>query len=216
MDDASDVALRMRDVIFALRAAEEYNETLNRIRLQKFVYLLDVVAILYDLFPTADGHVTYKNGPYDSTIQNAVDALAFRGFVQVVSSHSTPHGSVSSEYALSAAGRAWCDRLAAESRLQARWIAAKDVADRVNYFGWPRLVQLVYSEPTFVVARNGGVGQRLRPAAPGGASASNLLRCFRYALGQRRDAAQVSRQVLLDLFFRYLDQYARRIGERVT
>src|SRR5688572_8648288 len=76
--------LRMRDVALCLHAAAPRHVALNRIRLQKYIYLADVLSIVYAALPPVDGHITYKNGPYDRAIQNAVDALAFRGFVHVM------------------------------------------------------------------------------------------------------------------------------------
>jgi hypothetical protein len=198
----------MRDVTFALGAAAPYKPTLSKISLQKFIYLLDVVAILYDLFPSANGHVTYTYGPYDPTIQSAVDSLAFRGLALILSSR-VHGGGVSADYALTHSGRTWCEHLAAENAFQLRWLAARDIAARLDVLGWARVVELVYAEPTFVFARTRGIGRHLHPAAAEADSASALLRFVRQAL-TRAPGTTPSRALLMDLFFGYLDEYASR------
>jgi hypothetical protein len=49
----------MRDVVLCLRAAAEHQAALNRIRLQKYVYLTDALSLVIPA-STADGHITYK------------------------------------------------------------------------------------------------------------------------------------------------------------
>lgn len=204
------VGLRMRDVAFALLAAHQQSaSSTNRIGLQKLIYLMDAVAILYDTFPTANGHVTYHHGPYDPAIQNAVDALAFRGIARVVSMREQS-GQLSTAYTLTDAGSNWAKHLSSYPILQRRWMIASDVAAHAARFGWPRLRALVYAEPTYATVRSGGLGKELAVASQTTPSTVTLLSYFRAALSARADSKSPSRELLLDLLFRYLDAFARR------
>ena len=85
MTEKTRVLNRMFDVLIALREAERHKKYLTRIELQKFIYLVDSVSNIYEFMPPQEGHKTYFNGPYDLAIQNAVDSLAFRGLVKILS-----------------------------------------------------------------------------------------------------------------------------------
>jgi hypothetical protein len=204
------VGLRMRDVALALLAAQERSaSTLNRIGLQKFIYLMDSVSILYDSFPPRDGHVTYHHGPYDPAIQNAVDSLAFRGITHVVSlrEHSDQ---LSTAYTLTDAGTAWAKQLSAYPLLERRWKIASDIASHAAMLGWPRLRALVYAEPTYASVRSTGLGKQLAVASQTEPSTVTLLSHCRAALSPRPDDPPPTRALLLDILFRYLDTFARR------
>src|SRR5690242_9365902 len=101
---------RMGDVMLALREAEKAAVSPTRIQLQKFVYLVDVLGQIVGLLKPVHGHKTYKNGPYDSAIQNAVDALAFRGFVRIAGVWKTPSGTLGTRYGLAPGGELFLRR----------------------------------------------------------------------------------------------------------
>lgn len=213
------VSLRMRDVAFALLAARRHAATtLNRIGLQKFIYLMDSVATLYDSFPPREGHVTYHHGPYDPAIQNAVDALAFRGLARVVSLRERSD-QLSTAYELNDHGMNWAERLGSYPALQSRWMIASDIAAHASQLGWHRLRALVYAEPTYASVRSGGLGKQLAVASQTDPSTATLLSYFRAALSTRSDGRSPSRELLLDLLFRYLDVFAKRAavaGEAIS
>src|SRR4051812_8205442 len=100
MSEHIRVLLRMSDVGMAMSAASKYGQDLNRIRLQKFIYLLDVVGYIYHLLPPRVAHKTYKHGPWDVAIQNAVDALVFRGFAEASKVQRDPNGKIHATYKL--------------------------------------------------------------------------------------------------------------------
>jgi len=210
------VGLRMRDVTFALFAAHQHSaSSMNRIGLQKFIYLMDAVAILYDTFPPRDGHVTYHHGPYDPAIQNAIDVLAFRGIAHVVSLREQS-GQLSTAYTLTDAGSNWAKQLSSYPALQRRWMIASDVATHAARYGWQRLRALVYAEPTYATVRSGGLGKELALASQTTPSTVTLLSYFRAALSARADRKPPARALLLDLLFRYLDAFAKRAARTQT
>lgn len=209
MIDRHSILLRMRDVGFALEAAGSYKRQLNRIGLQKFVYLCDAVSRLYEIFPPLDGHYTYKHGPYDPAIQNAVDSLAFRGFVRVHGAERDNTGNVSATYGLSAAGSDFTRILAKVEPFQNRWGAAVDVAAQVNARGWSRLRELAYAEPTYAIERIHGFGRPLKPGDRFRNSTASLLETFKQTLRAGFKDVKPSNRLLLELFFRYLENYSR-------
>lgn len=206
--DTLTVTLRMRDVTVALGSAASYKQTLNRIRLQKFVYLMDAVAVIFRSLPASEGHYTFKHGPFDPAVQNAVDSLAFRGLVRITKLDTTEEGRVSAEYALSEAG-VDCYRAMRESEATVTRVAiADEVATRVNRLGWYRLRELVYAEPTFLKARTAGYGRRLVTYNGREVSTGRLLQVIIRSLGSL--GVTPSRGIVLDAYFQYLDKYAKR------
>jgi hypothetical protein len=199
----------MRDVGFALEAAGGYERRLNRIGLQKFIYLCDVVSTLYEILPPLQGHHTYKHGPYDPAVQNAVDSLAFRGLVRVYGVDRDQEGRISATYTLTEPGSLLARNLAAAQPFRARWRVAVDVARRVEGRGWQRLRELAYAEPTYANERVHGLGRPLRPEQRLGNTAGALLATLRRTLTLGFREASPSGDLILELFFRYLDNYAK-------
>jgi hypothetical protein len=199
---------RMCDVGLALYGANLHKRSLNRIQLQKFIYLLDVVGYLYDIFPPLEGHKTYKNGPYDLAIQNAVDTMAFRELVKV-NSLSLSNGNITSDYELTDAGLSWVRKLLSDKGIAIRQEVAREVTAKVNSLGWYRLVDLVYAEPTFATARPHGYGRLLTPNNGLENTAALLIQTLRYSLYLGDINVQPDRNLLIDLFFRYLDSCSK-------
>lgn len=214
MAEQTRILKRMLDVGLALGAADKYDQLLNRIRLQKFIYLLDVVSYLYGILPPQSGHITYKHGPFDSAIQNAVDCLAFRGLARVFKVERDSDGSIYAEYGLSQAGKLWVDRITKDARFEIKWGAALDIGQKVDTLGWDRLRALVYAEPTFVASKPKGYGQKLIPEDSLKNSAAFFIETMNWTLRQGFENAYPSRDLLLELFFRYLDDYDHLIRSR--
>ena len=197
----------MRDVGLALSAASRFDQRLSRIRLQKFIYLLDVMIYLVELLPPSERHVTYKHGPFDAAIQNAVDCLAFRGFVRISDVHRENDGTTQAKYALTGAGKVWVEKLLSDSQFQIRAQVSASIAEEVDSIGWDRLVALVYAEPTFVTARALGYGTKLNPYDPLSNSAALVLRTMRRGLRFGFEKTPEP-QLLFRIFFRYLRDFS--------
>ena len=213
MASYSQVLIRMRDVGLALRAAKDRNQHLNKIRLQKFVYLLDAVSRLYELLPPGRRYRTYLFGPFDATVQNAVDCLAFRGFVQMLGAEPIKNGSERSvEYALTSSGERWTSLLIREVSIRDRFEMACDIANQLDSRGWGRLRSLVYAEPTFVSRRGLGFGQLLEPENGMKNSSAYLLQTMERVLQRESEDVTVARPLLVNLYFEYLTRYASRVG----
>jgi DNA-binding PadR family transcriptional regulator len=206
----------MCDVGFALSAASRHHQKLNRIRLQKFIYLLDVVGYLYEVLPPRKSHVTYKHGPFDAAIQNAVDVLVFRGFAKASNVQRDSAGKIHAAYELTPEGSSWVRKVAEDNRFSIRWDAAVEVADKVNSLGWERLVALVYAEPTFVNTKSQGYGQKLELNNGLENSAALLLETINRGLSHGFETTSPNRELIVELFFRYLDNYSRAEQSRST
>lgn len=209
MDIAPKTYLRMRDAAIALYAANKFNQPLNRLRLQKFIYLMDVLSCVYEIYSARDGHKTYFNGPYDSSIQNAVDVLIFRGFAQARSIIKVKDGRIYAQYSITKSGIAWVD-----SSAKAPWFASKlKIADRialnVNRVGWEKIKALVYAEPTYISSRKNGFGAALNSTDSLAPSAAKVFELIRSALEVGSEAAtrQIPPDLIADIFFRYLATY---------
>jgi hypothetical protein len=208
MESQTRILIRMRDVGFALTAAAEFDQLLSRIRLQKLVYLLDVLVYLVELLPPSERHLTYKHGPFDAAIQNAVDCLAFRGLVRVSELHREPNGQTHSNYGLTKAGARWVERLTGDQEFRIRARVAESIAREINSIGWDQLIPLVYAEPTFVTARTLGYGTRLNPHDPLRNSAALVLKTMTHGLRVGFENTVASPELLFRLFFRYLKEFS--------
>lgn len=214
MADQAKVLLRMRDVAFALAAAENFGQKLNRINLQKFIYLLDIVAYVYKIFPPKTSYLTYKNGPYDAAIQNAIDSLIFRGLAQARDVRKNPDNTVNALYSLNETGRKWANELAQSEEFKVRYDAALEVARKVNEIGWGKLVSLVYAEPTFANQRPKGFGRKLDITNNFDNSASYIIELIEKSLKIGSSKANVPREYVVELFFRFLQKQMERQSQR--
>ena len=205
--ETTAVLVRMRDVGLALSAAVPYERRLSRIQLQKFIYLMDSLAIIYNLLPPSVGHYTFLHGPYDPSIQSAVDSLAFRGLARITSLVRRANGNIASGYSLSISGERWALVVRSHPVLSERSFVAETVALHVNRIGWDRLVPLVYAEPTFLNSRPEGYGKRLKPQRVSLSSSAYLLKLIRQALPTSPELS--TRSVVAEYYFDYLDRYSR-------
>lgn len=206
MSQQATVLKRMSDVTMALATASVYNQKLNRIRLQKFIYLLDIVGYIYEVLPPAANHISYNNGPYDPAIQNAVDSLAFRGLVEISDVDTLPRGNFSSQYTLTFAGEEWVEILAGQEAFKLRFEAARLIGKKVEKLGWWRLKDLVYAEPTYVQKKYSGFGQRIDITKGTENTAAYLIGLINRSLGIK-EKQMVNRELAVDVFFRFLDNY---------
>lgn len=196
----------MSDVAFALNAASHYGQRLSRIRLQKFIYLLDIVGYMYEMLPPADNHHSYNNGPYDAAIQNAVDSLAFRGLVNVTDVEKSPNGKIQCNYTLTPSGKQWGKSLASQGEFKLRFLAANAVGENIQKLGWKRLVDLVYAEPTYIQKRFAGFGQRI-DITDGTQNTSAYLAGLINRFLEIGKQEKLNRELAVDVFFRFLDNY---------
>lgn len=192
----------------ALSAAERFDQSLSKIQLQKFIYLQDVVEYFYRVFPPAKAYDTYKNGPYDVDIQNAADALVFRGLLNVsISKLST--GTLAANYRLSTFGKLWVSDLLSIDDTESRSKASNLVADQIHIVGWKNLIKLVYADPTYVANQPKGHGQAIditNRLEPSSAFLANLIRT---KIQRGNKAVQITPEQLSKVFFRYLVEYSR-------
>jgi len=205
------VLVRMRDVGLALGAASHYKRSLSRIQLQKFVYLMDSLAGIYELLPPSEGHYTFRHGPYDPSIQSAVDSLAFRGLAQITSLVRRGSSSIASTYSLTNSGTRWAITVRQHPALSERNALAQVVALHVNRLGWDRIVPLVYAEPTFMDSRPEGYGKRLKPQRLSSNSSGYLLQLIQQAL--QSSAELMTRGVVAEYYFDYLDRYSKNVRQ---
>lgn len=201
--------LRMRDVIFALDLAQVADVKLNKIQIQKFIYLIDSVSYLFDFFPPAKAHITYQNGPWDAGLQNAVDALSFRGLVKI---EVAPYSDLARIYSPTASGSKWSYNLRQIAAFSNRWNASVEVAKRVSRIGWRKLKALVYAEPTYLALRAHGYGQELHQYDAMDVSTASFLQLIEFALRpyMLEGKAKFPVETLIDIYFEFLEKYASK------
>lgn len=155
----SSITSRYSDVVMAVNIAENYDHHLTKIHLQKFIYLVDALSVVWKFIKQFKGHETYKHGPYDQNIQNAVDTLAFRGFIKIDDFEYQDNGNVSCRYGLTKVGKDLIDQLVKQSYFEDRFEMFQIIGEEVNSKGWRNLVDLVYAEPTYLAERQSGWGR---------------------------------------------------------
>ncbi|MEZ2336850.1 hypothetical protein AB6735_14505 [Mucilaginibacter sp. RCC_168] len=192
---------RFIDVLLALNNAEEYNQLLGRIQLQKYIYLSDTISVIWDILAPAEGHETYKNGPFDESITNAVDVLAFRGFVVVESMHME-HSKVAVSYKISKAGIKLFEALNNEEHFQNKIMLFNEMAKHIEKTGWKKLMELVYSEPTYIQSRATGYGYKFDYMSLFTNESLRILYQFEEML---QNGQRITKQNMLSLFFKLLN-----------
>jgi len=199
----------MADVIVAIHVARIYNRLLNKIELQKFIYLTDIIKAFQSELPPQDAHITYKRGPYDKYIQNAVDALLFRGLL-VISSYFDTGTNTYVSYALSDAGLEWAESLEKVDHYEQKFDIAMLVAEKLNEYGWKNIVRLVYAEPTFHLLKTHGYGNPLPTYSPTASSSRHLINILEHAVLYGYTKKQFNILDCVNILFTYLDTFSKR------
>ena len=201
----SQTGKRYRDVLLALSSAHNYGVGLGRLQMQKFIYLADSLSILWDLFGTEDNFQTYKHGPYDPAIQNAIDVLMFRGVIDIIRSEIKPDGTLIAVYKISDIGLAIAEKMKNEPYFLRRADLFDTIATHVAKRGWERLKELVYSDATYISRKVDGWGVPLNTSSLLSNDSLRTLLGFNYLVRNRDE--KLSKENLTSLFFRVLDNY---------
>jgi len=191
---------RFIDVIIALSVAQEYEQVIGRIQLQKFIYLSDTIAATWSVLAPKNGHETYKHGPYDDSINNAVDALAFRGFVTITNMRMEERR-VDAQYEINRFGIKIFEELAAESHFQNKVYLYRQIGMHVNSVGWKKLKELVYAEPTYVQSKATGYGYKFDYLS---LFTNESLRILYQLENLVKSGHQISRENMVSLFFKLI------------
>lgn len=203
--EAGHLEQRTKDVLFALTAATEYVQALGRLQLQKTIYLFDILAIAWRQVGGSESFSTWKNGPYDMTIQNAVDSLCFRGLVSINKITFIGIRKTHAAYSLTKIGRIAVEKLSREEHFADDLALFREIAEEVDRRGWSDIKQIVYSEPTYNLARATNRGNRLSVRQSQNLS-WKLIAQIRtgFEAGRTRP---MSRRTLVQVFFAMLDEY---------
>ena len=210
-----NISNRMGDVLLALGEAEKANVQPTRIQLQKFIYLYDVLGQVVGILKLREGHKTYRNGPYDSAIQNAVDCLAFRGMVRIAGIWKTASGSTGTKYALAMPGQKLTSRLRETPEFARKVQVAKLVGSELHELGWSRIVDLVYAEPTFVTTRPSGWGSSLSAEDGLVVSTAFIIAIMRRTVDMLYPSREATPEWIAERFFAYLDDYDRNYAMKI-
>jgi hypothetical protein len=191
----------------ALAASRPHIESLGKTQLQKFIYLLDALAPVFAIHSRGTGYRTYKHGPWDPAIQNAVDSLVFLGLATATNIQELQNG-VAARYELTNAGRGIWETLQRDARFDDRIRCATLIALNVSRIGWHRLTQLVYAEPTFVATKVRGYGHGLAPGNAYRDSTRELAFLIAESLELRTPDTRAAERAIAEAFFRFLDAYS--------
>ncbi|NOT05201.1 MAG: hypothetical protein HOP27_11440 [Anaerolineales bacterium] len=200
----SKMSLRYKDVLFALSAAKSHQQLLGRLQLQKYIYLADTLSLLWEVM-NINGYETYKRGPYDPNIQNAVDVLAFRGFVLIKDSKYSSDGNVAVNYEISILGEEIVSKLILEEIFLRKYQLFYLLSEYIEERGWGKLLDLVYSEATYLTGRVAGYGHALKLNSLLSNETIQILFGFNTLTRDRN--VKFSRENLLSIFFQILDNY---------
>ena len=191
---------RFIDVIMALKVAKDYHQTLGRIQLQKYIYLSDTISIVWDVLAPKEGHETYKHGPFDEAINNAVDILSFRGVVDV-KSINIEENKVDALYELNQIGLKLFEEMTSEANFKNKIDLYHHIGDNVNRIGWKKLINLVYKEPTYVQSRAEGYGYKFNYMSLFDNQTIRILYQFEEMIP---NGQKITRKNMVSLFFKLL------------
>jgi len=196
---------RNKDVLLALKASSAYVDSIGRLQLQKLIYLFDILAIAWREVAGSNTFSPWNHGPYDQTIQNAVDSLAFRGFVAIDTLSFAGTRKAQSSYSLTAAGESAVEGLSADGPFRDDLDLLSEISAEINRRGWSTIKKIVYSEPTYNTARVTKQGARLSVNSDHNLS-WKLIKAIRDGFEVRRDQP-MSKRTLIQVFFAMLDEY---------
>jgi uncharacterized protein YwgA len=158
-----NLTLRIRDVALCLSIAKERQIYLNKIQLQKLIYLLDCLEAFFYISLLNDSHQTYYHGPYDKNIQNAADILVFRKMAEAHNIKFLDNKSITCEYEITDNGVRWVSYILSSDKNSMHRL--KIVESLINSLTSRNLlkdiVKLVYAEPIFVRNKRNGYGVSL-------------------------------------------------------
>lgn len=200
----SDTGHRYKDVLFSLGVANQYNQSLGKLQLQKFIYLADTLYPLWEMAST-NGYETYKHGPYDPNIQNAVDVLAFRGAVDIIQSEIISRGNTRVSYRISEIGSKILNNILEESAVAKKYELYEMLGHFISQRGWDKLRDLVYSEATYLTAKTDGFGRSLSLNNFISNDSFQILDGFNDLVRDR--SSKLNKQSLIAIFFQILDNY---------
>jgi hypothetical protein len=203
---------RMSEVLFALEQAERARVKPTRIQLQKFVYLSDALGQIVGVLRPRSGHKTYRNGPYDAAIQNAVDCLAFRGFARIAGLWRTPSGRLGTSYSIADAGILLLNKIRSSNLFNEHAYVSNAVGDELLRVGWDQVINLVYAEPTYVAARPTGWGSELKSEDGLRVSTAFVLSVIQRASAELNEGKVPDRDWVVDRFFAFLRDYHENYG----
>jgi len=192
---------RFIDVLFALNVAKRYEEVLGRIQLQKYIYLADTISLIWQVLAPKHGHETYKHGPFDEAINNAVDALAFRGFVDIVAI-KMEEKRVDAQYVLNKNGSKLFEELHSNDLFRNKIELYSQIGLHVNRLGWRRLRELVYAEPTYLQSRATGYGYKFDYLS---LFANDSLRILYQFENMLKNGQKISKENMVSLFFKLIE-----------
>ena len=201
----SQTGKRYRDVILALASAHKYGEGLGRLQMQKFIYLADSLSILWDLLSPEISFQTYKHGPYDPAIQNAIDVLMFRGVINIIRSDIKPDGTLTALYEISDSGLTIVEKMKSEPYFLRRADLYNTMGTHVAKRGWGKLKDLVYSDATYVGRKVDGWGVSLNTNSLLSNDSLRILLEFNNLV--RNKDLKFSKENIISIFFRILDNY---------
>jgi hypothetical protein len=198
------------DVLLALCAGESQKADFGRLHLQKFIYLCDTLSIVWDQSVLGGMFTTYKHGPYDPNIQNAVDTLAFRGLVTITSADTRSPHVVSAAYKISPLGKKLVAELLHTPSFIKRYDLCFKVAEELSERGWSNLLSLVYSEPTYIAQGALGWGH---PLAMGSILTNVSSRELAFLAAMPRKG-KVSKENITTIFFDILSNMVKNNENR--
>ena len=196
-----DFLLRIKDTSLCLFVARKYELLLGRLEIQKIIYLIDSISAYLFVLSSSQGYRTYYYGPYDRYVQNALDALVIRDFVEM-HDVNVSRNTVACNYSLTDVGANWTNSLIQESdSIQYRL----NIVDSVFYSLTHRKVvrrvkDLVYAEPVYVITKDNGHHSALRFDVTN--SGHHYLALIEHFL--KGDSKQPNIHFVVDMYIDYL------------
>ena len=148
-DDLSDAVDRSKSfILIALKSLDEINkQTLNKIEIQKVLYLAFTVSSITEFLSPQIDFLYHKRGPYSEALQIAIDWLVATNYVHVIN-YEPSEEKAKVQYRLSDRGRKIVPELLENEIYNEAYQVLISIILILDLIGWKFLVNLVYQEPT--------------------------------------------------------------------
>ena len=194
---------RYSDVLISLFFARKYDQNaIGRIQLQKLIYLVDIISIIWEVLAPRYGHETYKYGPYDKNIQNAVDALVFRRLVDIVSLDMNSENNIDVKYKINEFGIMLYEKIKDENIIAKKIELYDNITQEVDKREWFNLKGMVYSEPYYLLNKVEGYGYGFDYLNSLKNQSLRILYDFERML---KTGQKISKQNMVSIFFKLIE-----------
>jgi hypothetical protein len=134
----------------------------QRLKLQKLVYLTDILGTILEKKPTTYSFIVYKHGPFSAEVFSDIEVLVSKGLVNAKEMECwNPNQERSFNYSITKSGRERAQYLLRIPEFELQGKAIGIALQAAGYMSGEKIQRLVYGEPNFLEAKRKGFGTEI-------------------------------------------------------